>query len=568
MPVERPAIINTLKRIHLFRGIEDQKIENAADLLLASQVEVPAGATIYHEGDGPDYFYIIASGRVRISRTIPRESQLMQLGFLEEDDYFGEELLESNWLRQINAETVTDVTLLRLSVPDFGILLEQIPQLGQRLQFILDSYRLMLRTRFAWQDPEETIYFIARRHPFFLWLNILPPTIFGGIVLPLLVFLWLQAPTSMILLGLLVLFGLSTIVAWGWQYIDWTNDYYFVTNRRIVYQERVIFFYDSRQESPLEAVQSCQTNTSQWGRWLGYGNVAIRTYIGTILFRSVANPEQVMALIQDHQTRATFNQYRTELRNIKGLIDKRIRTGPKQPIPPGPSKPKPKPSAMRQFLSTMFHLRYEVGGTVIYRTHWFILLQKTFFPSLLLLGMLAMFIASASSRFALLSVQATCGLTFIFGLVVAGWWLYQYIDWHNDVYLITSDQIVDVNKKPLGQEQRQAAPLKNIIGIEYKRLGIIGLLLNYGTVFIRVGDRQLTFDDVFNPSEVQRELFHRLTAKNYAEKQSQAEGERQRLADWFASYNEWVRQNPELGQSPMPERNSPRTPPAPPRGGF
>ena len=103
-------------------------------------------------------------------------------------------------------------------------------------------------------------------------------------------------------------------------------------------------------------------------------------------------------------------------------------------------------------------------------------------------------------------------------MVIFGWWLYQYIDWHNDVYLITSDQVVDVNKKPLGHEDRQAAPLKNILGIEYKRLGIIGLLLNFGTVFIRVGDRQLTFDQVFNPSEVQRELFHRLTAKNYARK--------------------------------------------------
>ena len=62
--------------------------------------------------------------------------------------------------------------------------------------------------------------------------------------------------------------------------------------------------YDSRQESPIEAIQSTQTKTSQLGRWLGYGNVAIRTYIGTILFRSVSNPEQVMALMQEHQARA------------------------------------------------------------------------------------------------------------------------------------------------------------------------------------------------------------------------------------------------------------------------
>jgi hypothetical protein len=557
MTVDRSAIINTLKRIHLFRGIDEQVIGAVADLLAADQIDVPAGTMVFNEGDGADYFYIIARGRMLVSRTIPHDRQVMQLGFLEEDDYFGEELLETNWPRQMNVETVTDVTLLRLSVPTFGLVLNQIPQLSQRLQFILDSYKLMLKTRHAWQDPEETIYYISRRHNFFLWLNILPPTLIGGFAIILMLVLWLQSPASIILFGLLVAAGLATLVAWVWQYIDWTNDYYFVTNRRIVYQERIVFFYDSRQESPLDAVQSTQTTSTQWGRIIGYGNVAIRTYIGTILFRSVAMPDQVMALIQDHQYRAQFNQYRTELGSIKGLIDKRIRSGPKQPAPPGPPKPKQKPSAMRQFLSTMFHLRYETGGVIIYRTHWFILLKKTFFPNLLLIGLLALFIFSALSKFALLSVQATCGLIFLFGVVVLGWWFYLYIDWHNDEYLITSDQVVDVNRKPLGQEQRQAAPLKNIIGIEYKRLGIIGLLLNYGTVYIRIGDRQLTFDDVFNPSDVQRELFHRLTARTNAEKQFQAEGERQRLADWFASYNEWARENPQLGQAPIPERNQP-----------
>jgi hypothetical protein len=564
MPVDRSEIVNILKRIHLFRGLDDQKIGAAADLLLVDQVDVPASTVIFSEGNGPDYFYIIASGRVRSSRYIPRLGQLLQLGFLEEDDYFGEELLESNWPRQINVETVTDVTLLRLSVQSFGLLLDQAPQLGQRLQFILDSFRLMLRSRFAWQDPEETVYFIARRHAYYLWLNLLPPTLFGTILLPFVAFLWMEAPTSLTLLSSLVILGMVTLVWWVWQYIDWTNDYYMVTNRRIVYQERIIFFYDSRQEAPLEAVQSAQITTSLWGRILGYGNVAIRTYIGTILFRSVGKPEQVMALIQDHQARAQFGAYRTELRNIKGLIDQRIRLGARPPIPPGPRKPKPKPSTMRQFLSTMFHLRFESGGTITYRTHWFILLQKTFLPNLLMLGLFALFVASASNQFALLSVQATCSLTFLFGLMVLGWWLYQYMDWHNDVYLITADQVVDVNKKPLGHEQRQAAPLKNILGIEYKRLGIIGLLLNYGTVYIRIGDRQLTFDDVFNPSEVQRELFHRLTAKTSADKQAEAEAERKRLADWFASYNEWTRENSEIHQAPVPEQNQPPRIPPPP----
>ena len=109
---------------------------------------------------------------------------------------------------------------------------------------------------------------------------------------------------------------------------------------------------------------------------------------------------------------------------------------------------------MRAFLSTMFHLRYEVGGTVIFRTHWFILLQKIFLPTLILLGPVVIFVYSVLNQFALLSIQSTCGIIFLFGMIIFGWWFYQYLDWHNDVYLITPDQVVDVNKKPLGREER------------------------------------------------------------------------------------------------------------------
>ncbi len=580
MPIDRSGLINSFKRIHLFRGVDDQRIGAIVDMV--EQVELQAGTAIFNEGDDPDYFYIVASGRVRISRYSASEQQAIPIGFREEEDYFGEEVLESNWPRQISAEAVTDVILLRMSVPVLVAMLEQVNPLSHRLQMILDSYRLMLRKRFAWLDPEETVYYIARRHMLFLWLKILPPIALAFILIPLLFTLLIGTKFSMTVL-LLFLFTTGVLLFWlVWNFIDWTNDYYLVTNNRVIYQERVILFYDSRQESPMPAVQSTQTNTSQWGRWLGYGNVAIRTYIGTILFRSVSMPEQVMALIQEQQARAQYGQYRSELRTIKSTIEQRIRSGPQAPVPFTPARPTTQPSPMRQFLSSMFHLRYESGGTITYRTHIIILLKKIGAPSLLLIGLALLLFASASSRFAMLSVQATCGLVFVLGLVIFGWWFYQYMDWHNDVYLITQDQVVDVNKKPLGHEQRQAAPLKNILGIEYKRLGIIGLIFNYGTVYIRVGDKQLTFDDVFKPSEVQRELFHRLTAKTNADKQAEAATERRRLADWFATYNEWLRENPQQGLGYSSGENRARNPdstsensqpPNPPpslptRGGF
>ncbi len=547
MPLDKPSVVDIFKRIHLFRGIDDAKIEAAADFV--EQVEYPAGVYIYEQGDDPDYFFIIAEGQVKTLRGNRAVQQPAQLGLLEEDDYFGEEVLETNWPRQINVETVTSVILLRITVANFIQIISLIPELGKRLQLILDSYRLMLRVDFPWREADETIYFVSRRHVIVLFTMLLAPTLALMIFVPLAAYFYLSTP-MLISLVVLILVSVLSLSWWVWNFIDWSNDYYLVTGKRVVDQERVVLLYDSRQESPNEAIQSTTINTTQMGRWVGYGNVAIRTYTGTILFRDVPFPEQVMALVQEQQLHAQYSSHRSEIRDIKTFLEKRIEHGLQRPAMPKPKMPPPKPDPLRQFISTMFHLRYEVGNTVIFRRHWFILLQKTWLPSLILLGLFGLFIASATTQFAALSAQATCGLSLLIGGIVFGWWFYQYMDWHNDLYLITPDQVVDVYKKPLGQEERQAAPIKNILSIEYKRLGFIGLVLNFGTVFIRVGDRELTFDEVYKPSDVQRELFHRLAEVNYNEKKARARDEQQRLGDYFASFQDLEQHKPPKNQPP------------------
>jgi hypothetical protein len=536
MAADRNAVMNMLRRSHLFRAVDDQKLEIAANLM--ELVTLSGGETVYSVGDPADYFYYIVEGHVRVLRSPAFRNQVIQPEVLEEDDYFGEEVLETRWPRQAVVDTLTDVTLARISVQNFIILLDEIPVLENRLQLILDSYRLRLKTRMSWPDADEAIYFIARKHVFFLLTKLLPLAVVG--VFPICGFTYWFLSNPMVISFVLLSMTIPIIALWlVWIYIDWTNDYYIITSKRIVYQERVIFLYDSRQESPTEAIQSTTISTTQWGRWFKFGNLAIRTYIGTIPFRNLGNPEQVQAMVQEQQLRTQFRETRTEISRIRGMLDRRIRYGIDQPYLPRPMKPPPQPDPMRVFLSTMFHLRYESGGAVIFRTHWFILVKKIFFPTMIIIGILGLFTYAGASGFDTVSLQATCGVLSLFLIIAFIWWAYQYMDWHNDVYLITSDQVVDVNKKPLGKEERQAAPMKNILSVEYKRVGILGLLLNYGTVYIRVGDQQLTFDNVLNPSEVQRELFHRLAKKNYEEKIKQAEADRIRLADWIATYNEW-----------------------------
>jgi len=65
-------------------------------------------------------------------------------------------------------------------------------------------------------------------------------------------------------------------------------------------------------------------------------------------------------------------------------------------------------------------------------------------------------------------------------------------------------------------------------------------LLYFGAATIRAGDSDLTFDDVFNPSEVQRELFNRLAGYSSREQMDSLNEAEQHMADWIETYHRIV----------------------------
>jgi CRP-like cAMP-binding protein len=553
MAVDRSQIIQLLARSHVFRGIDNAKIEFAADRMTST--DYPAGEKIFSEGDEPQYFYYIYNGRVKVSHYVKELGGMKQIGVLGECDYFGQEVLGDNLPRQVTIETLDETTVLRISIPDFRLLLDEAPALGQRLQFIFDSFRLMLQLDLPFLQEDEFIYYVARKHYLFIIAKVLPPLLFGLVTIPL--FFYLGAASTLGTIPLMLVLGAFFVtVAWGiWNFVDVMNDYHLVTNRRVIFKERIVMFYHSRHESPLEMIQSSTTGTSQLGRILNYGNVAIRTFTGTILFRSVAMPGQINALLQEHQLRAQSGQRRRERQKIEGIIEQSLAGAPieRRSDTRVAATQKAPEIIRRQHLVDMLHLRYEVNGTIIYRTHWLYLLKRILLPTLFIIVLFTTMILRMMDLFTLLSHFATFVIVFVFGIINFLWWLYEFLDWRDDVYILSNDQVVDVTKRPLGHETRDAAPIKNILNVEFRRLGIIGLIFNFGTVYIRVGDRQLTFDEVYNPSKVQREIFDRMAARNHAEKVAAQEEERQRLAEWISAYHR------------VSQRNQNNTPP---RGGF
>lgn len=91
--------------------------------LLSRFVRVPAkrGEVIIRQGDPGDYYYLIESGRCKVSRRIAGSS--LQLAEIKAGNAFGEEALVADTVRNATVIMETDGTLLRLSKEDFNDLL-------------------------------------------------------------------------------------------------------------------------------------------------------------------------------------------------------------------------------------------------------------------------------------------------------------------------------------------------------------------------------------------------------------------------------------------------------------
>lgn len=549
MSIELSARIAFLKKIHLFYGLDDDALRG-----LAQEMEERSFAkdeVIVKQDSPADSFYMIYGGSVRIVRR--QDGKDIQLARLVKNDYFGELALVSNRRRSATITALEDTSLLILSRDDFKKLFREHRDLAYNLEIAVRSRQLARQLRFKWLQPNEVVYFLARKH----WIA-LYPKILGPLAFLLVPFFFAFAyfsvlPEPIVAAAALVSFFAALIWA-GWLLLDWSNDYYVVTNQRVVWLEKVIGIYDSRQESPLNMVVSVGVEVNQFGRFLDYGNVIVRTFVGRIDFATVNHPKQAAKMVEEYWERTKDVKMATEKEAMKDAIRSRLGI----PIPPKPQPESPEPTSsipkrngtsfLRFLGANTLKLRYETGEGVIYRKHWVVLFLNSWAP---LLGVFASFGVFLSRLYQLYFDPDDTFVSFTTGVVVdvpaflilgvaflfLGWFAYRFIDWSNDVFEVTSDQIIDIDRTPLGTETRNSAQLENILGTKYERHGLLGNLFNYGHVYITVGGNKMTFEDVLDPASVQSDIDRRRDARVVKKNQAAVAAERERMAEWLVTYH-------------------------------
>jgi CRP-like cAMP-binding protein/uncharacterized membrane protein YdbT with pleckstrin-like domain len=550
-----------LRRVPLFSRLSDDDLQRIA--LAMGQTRYRPRSTIYREGEQSSTFYVVESGRVALlSRE--KDGQDKVVTHLREGDFFGERSLLTRQPRDTSVQTVEDTRLLYLNKKDFDTLIHEVPSIRENLSLEAQAREVMITQRFPWQREGEVLISLSRKHAYSfvrgLWVLLLPLLLLVVFVAVARAFLW---PHVWIYAGAALVAALAGgITLWLW--VDWRNDYYAITNKRVVHREKTVLLRETRDEAPLESIQDITLlMPGITGRVFGFDDLSIQTAgaKGRIVFKTVGNAAWIrdrlfeqLERIKSEERGEQRDAIRQRLQVEMGHAEAEQGSPPDhEPLSAGAkSEPRtadrqssPEPtgvlSTVRSYLIP--RMRTEDGGIVTWRKHWFRLVERIAGTTILL------FILAQLGAAVLLGLATPTPRfegPFWAALLVGGalalfltW--FRYEDWRNDIYQLTNERIIDIERLPLGlREERREASLSMIQDIGYEIPGPIANLLDYGHVVIETAGREavFTFSWVHEPRSVQEEVFARMDAFRERERQQQRERRADELLDWFASYTE------------------------------
>jgi hypothetical protein len=501
-------LLDLLAHVHFLHDVEEDELHALAHAL--EKLEFTPGEEIVLQGARADALFFITSGSVDLMAGHPGKPETL-LTTLRPGDTIGEMEIISPQPWAVTAIAVQPTTAYRWDKRSIADFVKTHPSTLRRLKFSAHSIRLSRRLRFKWLGKDEVVHAVARKHPALFYQALtLPIALLAASALLALWGVFQESTITIWIAGGIVLMCLG-LGAWRW--VDWRNDYYIVTNRRVVWLEKVVGIYDNRLEAPLHMVLSVSVSTDMLGRTLGYGDVIIRTYTGRVTFRNIGDPHAMAALIEEYWRRSRSHKDEADQEDLRHMVRHRLEpdsspetleTVQVQEEPHTDDIPAPS-TGIGAF---NFKVRFEDKDVITYRKHWAVLTRAISAPSAAVLLLAGVIGARLVGMIEFLELGSFLLIACVGLIGVALWWLYRYLDWANDLYQITPSQIVDVNKKPLAREERKVAPLENILGTEVDRKGIFGLLLNYGDVIANVGIEQFTFHGVYDPLSVQQDIVH------------------------------------------------------------
>ncbi|MFC2023652.1 cyclic nucleotide-binding domain-containing protein [Chloroflexota bacterium] len=541
--LDPPYLVGHLHQLPLFSRLGLEELKHLAGYV--GQARYRPTDAIYRQGELDPTLYILHEGEA-IVRGRDEQGHERPRSYLRAGDSVGETSLFLEEPRDVTVESTTASHWFYLTREDLNQYLALRPQVLDELvpkDEVADRQGI---ARFPWMEHDERFVLRCRRHV---------AVVISRLILPgVLFFIALLIPPDLHPLGL----GLGIVAAlWAfWYIVDWTNDYYIVTTKRVAHREKVLFVRETRDETPLDKIQNVNVQQGLSGNMLGYGTLLIdtaagdRTGVVRIVFTYLPEPQEVQALVFEQMSRLQAGDRLETHRSIRDKLEAAIGVGlnpsvPKPAVPSsaaaelGPETNVKRQRVYRALWGNRFWIEKEHDGEIVWRKHWIRLLARIWLPLVLLPLLLAGLVAPIFVSYLLTPVFyvpiALLALVLLFWL----WWV--WADWGNDQYIVTDDRIIDTERLPLGfRSSRTETTFDRIQNVNFEIPHPMATILSYGTVFIYTAgaEGRLDFQYVRDPKKVQAEIFRRLTAYEALQRRKLREDQMAELPDWFAVYDQ------------------------------
>ena len=151
---------------------------------------------------------------------------------------------------------------------------------------------------------DEKVLVIIHQH----WLKLVLPFL-AWLLLTILLLIWLHNGFAFVVILLTAFYP-------GYEYLNWKNNLWCVTNLRVIDEEGFITRY--AKESPLDKINNVEFDQPVLGRIFGYGNVDIQTAaeLGETTYRLIHHPKLLKDTIthaQEDYKRSQINKQATQL---------------------------------------------------------------------------------------------------------------------------------------------------------------------------------------------------------------------------------------------------------------
>ncbi len=509
-----------LGQVKIFKALSDEELEDLAGV--CEVYEFDQGALIAYERDVADGLFIVHDGYLYASRVdeqgVARYAQQYMPKSYFNDLWLFEPRTHTQMIRGgkagqflfIRHDRFVEYLDLQPDVIDKLDLSDEAEQAAERSLYVEPGRQIETLGLLA----NEIIEYYSRRSTYLLGLKMGWPLILAVLWIALIGLTLTLNNTATLMLALIPAGGLFLFSVF--QFLDWRNDYFVITNKHLIHRE-----FDLRRlratvnKTPIDQIQSVEVQKpGLLATLLNTGTARITTaaQAGAILFDFIDDPKVV---------KETLNKLREQFKaldlgraqaSMRQAVEKQFESSPtyrKMAVSPDNGQEDEDElidNPLSLFLERIrkgVSPRVEEGNVITYRKHIFTLLGKArvqIGAGLLILVGLAL-VPWFQVAVALLGL----------GLIDLAWLIWQFEDWRNDTFQVTDRYVIDIDRRPFGfGESRKQAELGNVQNVSADRPGLMATIFNYGNVYIETAgaSADITFERVVNPNRIQSDIFH------------------------------------------------------------